>query len=166
MENSIQIAIRSREVFLNGKWIANTNYRDLLSKVTWKQATNKIGSLNTIAVLTYHLNYYLSGILNVFKGGALEIRDKYSFDAPPIKSEEDWINLMNDMWANAEKFANYIELMSEEKLEEAFVNEKYGNYRRNIEGTIEHGYYHLGQISLIIKMIKASEEGKKTQNTV
>ena len=43
--------------------------------------------------------------------------------------------------------------MPNEKLENNFVDKKYGSYRRNIEGMIEHSYYHLGQISLIRKMI-------------
>ena len=43
--------------------------------------------------------------------------------------------------------------MSEEKLDEAFVDEKYGTYHRNIDGMIEHCYYHLGQIVLIKKML-------------
>ncbi|MEM8891667.1 MAG: DUF1572 domain-containing protein, partial [Bacteroidota bacterium] len=42
---------------------------------------------------------------------------------------------------------------SEEKYKEGFVDEKYGTYRRNIDGMIEHCYYHLGQISIIRKMI-------------
>ncbi len=58
--------------------------------MTWVQATQKIGTLNTIAALTFHVNYYLAGILKVFRGGELEIRDKYSFDIPPIDSEADW----------------------------------------------------------------------------
>lgn len=157
MENSKQLAGRFREVLLNGKWIANTNFRDQLSHVDWKQATTRIGSLNTIAALAYHINYYIAGILNVFEGGALEIRDKYSFDLPPIRSKEDWDNLLNGMWANAEKFAAHVERMPDEQLEEPFVDEKYGNYRRNIEGVIEHSYYHLGQVSLIRKMILESE---------
>lgn len=128
-----------------------------MSKVTWKQASKKIGSLNTIAVLTYHINYYLAGVLNVFEGGQLDIRDKYSFVLPQIESKDDWENLMNDMWANVEKFANHLEQMSEEKLEQTFVAEKYGSYRRNIEGVIEHSYYHLGQITLIKKMVLENE---------
>lgn len=157
MENSYQIANRFREVLLNGKWIANTNYQDQLSDVTWKQAMHKIGSLNTIAALTFHINYYVAGVLQFFEGGPLEIRDKYSFDHS-ITSKEDWENLLNDVWRNAEKFANHVERMSNEKLDEVFVDEKYGNYRRNIEGLIEHSYYHLGQISLIKKMIKESDK--------
>lgn len=159
MENSNQLANRFKEVLLKGKWIANTNFKDQLSNVTWQQATKKIGSLNTIAALAYHINYYLAGVLNVFEGGSLEIRDKYSFDLPQIKTKEDWDSLLGELWANAEKFAYHVELMSDEKLESIFVEEKYGNYRRNIEGIIEHSYYHLGQISLIKKLIKESEKG-------
>ena len=43
--------------------------------------------------------------------------------------------------------------MPDTKLEEPFVDEKYGTYLRNIEAVIEHSYYHLGQISLIRKLI-------------
>ena len=153
-----QIAIRFKEVLLNGKWVANTNYKDLLSGLTWEQATSKVESLNTIADLTNHINYYIKGILNVFEGGSLEIHDKYSFDSPPVSSKEDWYNLLNNMWINSEKFASHVESMTEVKLEEVFVDEKYGTYKRNIEGMIEHCYYHLGQISLIKKMISERNE--------
>lgn len=154
MKYSIQIANRFREVLLNGRWIANTNYKDQLSKVTWQQAIHKVGNLNTIAALAYHINYYLAGVLNVFEGGDLEIRDKYSFDLPPIESQEDWDKLLDEMWINAEKFAHHIELMTDEQLTQPFVNEKYGAYYRNIEGMTEHAYYHLGQIVLIKKLIE------------
>ncbi len=157
MENSHQLAHRFREVLLNGKWIANTNYQDQLSDVTWKQATTRIGSLNTNAALAYHINYYLAGILNVFEGGPLEIRDKYSFDLPEITSQAAWDKLLQEMWSNAEQFAQQVERMSAKKLAAGFVDEKYGNYRRNIEAVIEHSYYHLGQISLIKKMILENE---------
>ncbi len=152
------IADRFREVILNGVWIANTNYKNQLSDLTWKQATIKIGSLNTIAALTFHINYYIAGILNVFEGGSLEIRDKYSFNIPLIESQKDWEQLLNTMWNNAEKFANMVERMPDEKLDEVFVDNKYGSYQKNIDAMIEHSYYHLGQISLIKKMLLQDEE--------
>ena len=60
------------------------------------------------------------------------------------------------MWTNAEKFASQVEQMSDEKLGEVFVDEKYGNYHRNIDVIVEHSYYHLGQIVLIKKMLLSS----------
>ncbi|OUR90858.1 DUF1572 domain-containing protein [Flavobacteriales bacterium 34_180_T64] len=157
MENSNQLANRFKDVLLDGKWIANTNFKDLLSNTTYEQATTKVGALNTIAALAFHINYYIAGILNVFEGGNLDIRDKYSFDHPSYNSKEKWESLLDSMWSNAEQFANHVELMSDDTLETYFVNEKYGSYRRNIEGVIEHSYYHLGQISLIQKLIRESK---------
>src|SRR6476619_5796800 len=123
---------RIREVLLDGHWIANTNYKQQLLDINWKQATQKIGTLNTIAALTYHINYYLAGLLKVFQGGPLEIRDKYSFDLPEIKSEKDWEELVSQFLTNSEKFANEVAQIPDGKLDETFVEEKYGTYLRNI----------------------------------
>lgn len=153
MARHIAIANRLREVLLNGKWIANTNFKEQILSVSWKQAIQKVDNLNTIALLTFHINYYLGGLLNVFNGGNLEIKDKYSFDLPEIKSEGDWDKLVNDFLSNAEMFAMQVEQMDESMLDQPFVEEKYGSYLRNIEGVIEHSYYHLGQVSLIRKMV-------------
>jgi hypothetical protein len=147
------MANRLREVLLNGHWIANTNYKEQISGINWEQATQKVGNLNTIAALTFHINYYLAGLLNVLNGGNLDISDKYSFDLPKIQSETDWAQLVNSFLDNAEKFAAQVEQLTDSLLDQPFVDEKYGTYLRNIEGVIEHCYYHLGQVSLIRKMI-------------
>jgi uncharacterized damage-inducible protein DinB len=152
MSRSNFIGNRLREVFLNGHWIANTNYQEQLQSVDWEQATTKVQHLNTVAQLTYHINYYLEGLLQVFDGGALTIKDKYSFDLPPIQSAHDWELLVTRFLTNAETFANTVQVMPDGKLDEPFVDPKYGTYLRNIEAVIEHGYYHLGQILLIKKL--------------
>ena len=153
MESPSQIAKRFREVVLNGTWVAGTNFRDQLTNVSAEQATQKIGSLNTIALLTSHIHYYISGILNVLEGGTLDIRDKFSFDFPAVKSQEDWEKVLNKFWNDSEKFANLVGQMTEEKFNEDFTDRKYGSYQRNINAMIEHCYYHLGQIVLIKKLI-------------
>lgn len=153
MSTPSQLAKRFREVVLDGKWIANTNFKDQLSDVTWHQANTKIADLNTIAMLTFHIDYYIAGILNVFEGGELEIKDQFSFDFPPIEHQEQWEKLLNKLWRDSEKFATLLEQIPDSKLNEVFVDEKYDTYLRNIDGMIEHAYYHLGQIALIKKMI-------------
>ncbi|MCA6066961.1 DinB family protein [Chryseobacterium sp. RG1] len=153
MSSTSQLAKRFREVMLDGLWIANTNFKDKLKDVTWEQANTKVGSLNTIAMLTFHIDYYIAGLINVFEEGDLEIRDKYSFDLPPIESQQQWEELLNKLWSDSEKFANLLEQMPDSKMNEGFVNEKYGTYLRNIDGIIEHAYYHLGQITLIKKLL-------------
>ena len=155
MTRNLYMANRLREVLLNGHWIANTNFREQIEVLNWQQATQRIADLNTIAALTYHINYYLNGLLNAFENGKLEISDKYSFELPPITSEKDWNVLVADFLANAERFANKVEHMKDDIFDRIFIDEKYGTYLRNIEGVIEHSYYHLGQISLIKKLIIA-----------
>lgn len=153
MKRNVALADRLRQVLLNGKWIANTNFKEQVLSVSWQQAIQKAGNLNTIALLTFHINYYLAGLLNVFNGGELAIKDKYSFDLPEIRSAEAWDKLVNEFLSNAEAFVKQVEQMEESLLDQPFAGEQYGSYLRNIEGVIEHSYYHLGQVSLIRKMI-------------
>jgi hypothetical protein len=89
----------------------------------------------------------------VLQGEPLNAKDKYSFDLPPIKSENDWQAMLEKTWNDAETFANLIERLPEEKLSETFVEEKYGNYYRNLQGIVEHVHYHLGQIVLLKKLL-------------
>ena len=138
---------------LNGTWVANTNYKDQLENLDWKIAVTPIQNLNTIAILAQHIHYYIDGINTVFKGGTLDIKDKFSFDFPPISSPEDWGFFLEKFWSSSEEFASFVEQMSDEKLDQFFADEKYGTYRRNIDAMIEHSYYHLGQIVLIKKLL-------------
>ncbi|MBB2950784.1 DUF1572 domain-containing protein [Sphingobacterium sp. JUb56] len=157
MERNLVIANRLREVLLNGQWIANTNFKEQILSLNWKQATQKVGELNTIAAITFHINYYLKGLLHVFNGGELNISDKYSFDLPEIHSEMDWKIQVDDFLTNSEKFVEQVEQLPDNLLDQPFVDEKYGSYLRNIEGVIEHSYYHLGQVSLLKKIISNFE---------
>ena len=148
-----ELANRFREVTLSGKLIAFTNIKEQLSDMSMKQATQKIGSLNSVAALTFHINYYIHGVLQVFAGGELTIRDKYSFDMKPITSELEWTSLKNNLFENSEKFAAYIDSMSDDQLDSGFVKKEYGSYQKNINAMIEHCYYHFGQMVIIKKLV-------------
>jgi hypothetical protein len=154
---SLQIAKHFRDVFFGGNW-TDVNLKSTLSDVNWQQAITKVHNFNTIALLVFHINYYISGVTKVLQGGPLDISDKYSFDMPPIQSQQDWEKLVNKTFADAELFASLIEQMPEEKIVKDFPESKYGSYYRNINGIIEHTHYHLGQIVLIKKL--AQQEDK------
>ncbi|GAA4246270.1 DUF1572 domain-containing protein [Winogradskyella damuponensis] len=153
MKQTKQLANRLREVILNGTWIANTNYKNQLEDLDWKLANVKFESFNTISDLAQHIHYYISGITNVFVNNTLEIRDKYSFDFSPIQSQQEWERFLNQFWNDTAQLANLIEKLPEETLNNEFVDKKYGTFLRNIDGMIEHSYYHLGQIVLIKKIL-------------
>ncbi|MBO0359664.1 DinB family protein [Hymenobacter sp. BT186] len=151
------MAARLREVLLDGKWIANTNCQEQLLAIHWEQAIQRVENLNTIAALTFHLTYYLKGLLQVFRGGNLEISDKYSYDFAEITTETDWNTLVREFLSNAEEFASQIQQLDDSILAKPFVDEQYGSYLRNIEGVIEHSYYHLGQIVVIKKLVESKQ---------
>ena len=96
----------------------------------------------------------------VLQGEPLNASDKYSFDHPPIQSQENWEKLLDKTWSDAENFASLIEQLPESKLSETFLDEKYGNYYRNIHGIIEHTHYHLAQIVLIKKLLLKAHENE------
>ena len=148
---------RLKEVLTEGKWVIGTNFKEQITDLDWKEAIQKVGPLNSIADLTFHVSYYIAGVADVLEGGSLDIRDKYSFDYPPIQSQDDWSNLVDKFCTDAERFISLIEQMTDEQLHAPFVDEKYGIYLRNINAIMEHAYYHFGQVVIIKKMIRAAQ---------
>ena len=157
MELTKQLAKHFREVHFGGNW-SWSNLKDNLAGVTWQQATTQVYNLNTIATLVFHCNYYVSAVLKVLQGEPLNAKDEFSFAHPPINSQEEWENMLQKTWTEAEQFATLLEQLPEPKLWEIFSEEKYGNYYLNIQGIIEHTHYHLGQIALIKKIIHQEEK--------
>ncbi|WP_460218089.1 DUF1572 domain-containing protein [Psychroserpens sp. MEBiC05023] len=156
MNLSQHLAKHFRAVHFGGNW-TSVNLKDLLSDVTWEEANTKIEDLNTILALTYHVSYYVTGIIEVFHNRPLEIRDKFSYDHPEIKSADDWQHMRDAIYTNAETLAKHIEAIPETQIWSDFVDPKYGNYFANINGIIEHTHYHLGQIALIKKLIRSKK---------
>jgi hypothetical protein len=150
-----QIAEHFKQVHFGGNWTA-VNLKTTLADIDWQMATVKVHNLNAIATLVFHLNYYVSEVmLKVLQGLPINAHDKFSFDMPPIQSQEDWEKLLQKTWSDAEQFIALMEQLPDSKLEEVFITEKYGNYYRNLTGIIEHTHYHLGQIVIIKKIIAA-----------
>src|SRR4051812_38793340 len=103
-----QIAKHFRDVHFGGNW-TYSNLKDNLSGLTWQQATTKVYDLNTIAVLTFHMNYFVDVVIKVLQGGPLVGNDKFSFDHPPIQSQEDWDKMVDKTFTDAENFATLVE---------------------------------------------------------
>lgn len=72
-----------RDVHLGGNW-TSVKLRSTLANVNRQQATTQVQSSNTIAVLVFHMIYYLSAVTRVLQGGPLDASNKYSFALPPV----------------------------------------------------------------------------------
>lgn len=152
MKTTKQIAKHLRTVHFGGNW-TEVNLKDTLQDVTWQQANKKIYDFNTIATLTFHINYFVDGVCQFLEGNPLAIKDKFSFDSPTINSKKDWKNMLTKVLDDGERFASLIEQLPDTKLYKDFSNPKYGNYYSNLHGIIEHIHYHLGQIVIIKKLV-------------
>lgn len=157
MSLSIQIARHIRELHFGGNW-TDVSLKDLLEDLRWNEANIKIYHLNTIGTLVFHINYYINAVLKVLEHQPLKAKDKYSFDLPPIRSQKDWDHLLAKTWNDADKFAGLIENLTEDELWNIMIDEKYETYYRNFQGIIEHCHYHMGQISLIKKIIREKNQ--------
>ncbi|HLF46435.1 MAG TPA: hypothetical protein VI548_08420 [Chitinophagaceae bacterium] len=155
MNLTAQIAKQFRGIHFGGNW-TDVNLKTTLADISWQQATTKVYSFNSIAALVYHMNYFVSAVLKVLHGNPLAAHDKFSFDLPPIQSQDDWEKLLDKTWTEAEEFASLVDALPESRLWDIFSEEKYGNYYSNIHGIIQHNHYHLGQIVLIKKVLKGS----------
>ena len=153
MENNRELAKRFSDVILNNSWVANNSYKNQLTDLPLEVVLFKYQSLHNIAALAQHVHYYIAGILNVFNGGNLDIKDIYSFDFPPKNTIEQWHSFLAVFWTEAASFIQKLEEMDENTLNSIFVKKEYGTYYFNINTLIEHSYYHLGQIVLIKKLI-------------
>ena len=51
----------------------------------------------------------MKGILQVFEGGNLNIKDKFSFDLLAITFDKDWEALNKEFLNNSEKFFRHLE---------------------------------------------------------
>lgn len=156
MSITTQIAKHFRDVHFGGNW-TSVNLRDTLNDVSWVQATEKVYTFNTIAILVNHIHYYVSAVSKVLRGEALNAKDSLSFDHPSIKSRDDWEAFLAVVWKDAEIFSTLIEQLPDSRLEDDFTDKKYGNYYRNLQGIVEHIHYHLGQIVIIKKILQANQ---------
>lgn len=152
MNSSKELARQFREVAFGGNWTA-VDLKSSLEDVSWEMASTKTSNLNTIANLTHHMTYYFKPVRKALESGKLIASDKESWELPDISSEDQWQKFKDDVLQEAELFAKAIENYPGDKLEALFIDENYGNYFRNISGIIEHLHYHLGQITIIKKLI-------------
>lgn len=153
MNRSQKLAKRLEAVLLNGQWIAHTNLQNEASLLSLEMAQKKVHGLNSALELIFHIGYYSEGIAEVLNGGPLSIKDAYSFHVPPINSEEDWKAFRTRLEQSSKALIQLASQMPEKSWDQDFADGTYGSIEQNIEGFIEHAYYHLGQLRLVRKLL-------------
>lgn len=146
-----QLAQHLRMFYNGGNW-TGVCLRDAVEGLTHDEAIRQTGSRNSIAILVFHITYYVRAITRVLQGNPIEAHDKYSFEAPTVRNNEEWLELCNGAFADGELLATLIEELPDNILNSDFADAKYGSYHRNLLGVIEHCHYHCGQMMLMRKL--------------
>ncbi len=153
MNTTSLIANQLKELYIGRNWSWSC-IKDQIEDITLDEAKQVLYDLNSIQVLLFHLNYYVKGVHEYLDTGELKISDKYAFDPPVIDREQDWKGYKESVIADGLAFADRISKLNDSLLPAIMVDEKYGTYFRNLQGIIEHGHYHLGQIVIVKKILR------------
>lgn len=146
-----QLANNIKQMYFGGNW-TEVNLKDTISNIPLEIAAKKIEGFNTILALTYHIHYFTKVQLKVLEDGILNGKDSESYKHPKISSQTEWKAMQTKMWQEAERFTKLVAQLSSNTLDQPFVDKKYGTYKSNFLGLIEHTHYHLGQITLLKKL--------------
>tara|TARA_R110002050_G_scaffold80768_1_gene172735 strand:+ start:48572 stop:49042 length:471 start_codon:yes stop_codon:yes gene_type:complete len=151
-----QLAKHVKELYFGGNW-TSVSLKSVLTSVNQEMACHKIPGFNSIYELVFHLNYYVHEVGKVLDGEPLNAKDEKSFSAPEITSQKEWEDFLAQVWKDGIFLVTQIEKLPDTVLNEAFTDEKYGSYFRNLLGIIEHSHYHLGQIAMLKKLQKRAK---------
>jgi uncharacterized damage-inducible protein DinB len=155
MNQEIARIVKSLTGNLNGKgWFGN-NLQQQLEGITAEKAT----------IIPQNLNHSIAEIINHMMAWRLFIIEKLNGNAGyevwetdldwvkiPHLSESDWQKLQNQL---AENQALLVKTISEkgEALLETKVDGREYNFRLMLNGIVQHDIYHIGQISIVRKLV-------------
>jgi DinB superfamily len=151
------IAQHVLEVHEGGNW-TDVNITDTIRDITVKEAVmHTQASPNTIASILHHLTYWNRVMVQRIGGVRVAIPDRNGFDTPQLDTEQDWQQLKADNLASAHELATAINSFDENRLMEPIL-EGYSSGYKNMQGTVEHIHYHLGQLVILKHLVRAMSQ--------
>ncbi len=152
---TLHLSKHLRELYFGENW-TGVCIRELVSDLNVSEAQHRRGDCHSIAELLYHLHYFVAAALRVLSGRELAASDAESFKCPMFVSDSQWQAYVEQCMRDAEQCAELLQHVDDAQLWSVWVNERYGNHYKNLQGTLEHAYYHLGQISILKKQLRYS----------
>jgi uncharacterized damage-inducible protein DinB len=157
MKITERIAAHILEVHEGNNW-TEVDVRTTLSDVSLKEATMRTkASVNSIASILQHLTFWNRVIVKRVNGIIVAVTADNGFSGPFLHDEEDWNRLKADNISSAYELAEAIRNFDEARLEQPILPEHASAYK-NLQGSVEHVYYHLGQIVILKQLIRAESQ--------
>ena len=140
------------DLYAGDPWIG-VNIMDSIKKISAGQANKKIGDHNSIWEILNHVIEWRSNVLQRIQGKVLISPDNNYFSPIDDDSEFAWQNTVDRLTTSQESWVKLLNKFREEDLENSYpVNGM--SYYEHIHGILQHDAYHLGQINLLLKLVK------------
>jgi hypothetical protein len=147
------IAQHVLDVHSGNNW-TEVDLAQTLHDVTLAEAvTLTPASPNTIAALVRHLVYWNQVMTRRAQGQPTQIPAANGFDGPSLQSESEWQALQATLWQSAQELAAAIRRVPAEQLPEPILP-AYSSTYKNLQGTVEHLHYHLGQLVMLKNLVR------------
>lgn len=88
------------------------------------------------------------------QGQRVIIPEHNGFNVGPLQNEEEWAALKADNLASAHELAQLVLTVDDKRLELPILT-GYSTTYKNLQGTVEHIHYHLGQMVLLKNLLRS-----------
>jgi hypothetical protein len=154
MQITSHIAQHLLDVYTGGNW-TEVSVAETLADLTYEEAIKvTAASPNSIAALVHHLCFWNRVMWQRIAGIKPEIPEVNGFDLGTIANEKDWKVLIKDLLVSAGELAIAIKNVADTRLEEPIVTGSSSTYK-NLQGSVEHIHYHLGQMVILKKILRS-----------
>jgi uncharacterized damage-inducible protein DinB len=142
------------EIFSGSTWYG-PSIQEILISIDIKNVNVKPSGVNhSIAGLLAHMIAWRTFVIEKMKKNEdFDINPDTNFPDIHIKGIEDWKGLINEFFNSQEKLLSMIQNIGSDTLIKIVPGRTY-SYSHMLQGIIQHDIYHLGQISLIDKMLE------------
>lgn len=157
MKISSHIAQHLLDVYTGGNW-TEVSLAQTIAGISLQEAvTVTPASPNSIAAIIHHLDFWNRVMIQRLQGIQPEIPEANGFDVPVLNTDADWKRLVKATLASASELAVAISHTEDSQLEQPIVGGSASVYK-NVQGTVEHIHYHLGQIVILKKLAAKSSQ--------
>jgi len=129
--------------------------REVLRDVTASEANARlIAEAHTIAEIVHHLTYWRWAAVERVAGKL--VSPAHDEQWPPIRdaSESAWQEALALLESRQQALMHTLEKLSDERLAQPIVGRNYNLYVQ-LHGNLQHDIYHIGQIALLKRAVRA-----------
>jgi|SRR5690606_36991240 len=153
MNESQRIQSLFTDLYHGHPWL-DVTLQNTLSRITAAQANQRpISNGNTIWEIVNHLIAWRKNVLKRVQGEVLHTPANNYIEKVENISEEAWKQTLESLENTQKEWLYFLNTFIEADFEKEYPINKL-NYYQHIHGIIQHDAYHLGQIVLLMKMVK------------